>query len=187
MANQRIYSAQGDCFYTPLHVAAQYRIILAIDLLVGAGATIDGSDSNYFTPLECILTQIFACGYFGQPKDTRLDAAVHLIQLGAMAGIILLWPSMLLLGNISSSVALSQLLFEQMPAACHENKPPTTDRTTIVSYTYEPVPRNVVSRLQNFVPEIAREDFGGKSFLHCAICWSGYSKLVPYWKMSYRR
>ncbi len=181
MVNKRIYSLKGDRFYTPLHVAVQHRNISAIGLLIDRGATVDSCDSNFFTPLECVLTHYFRDGYIYYKKNTELDAAVRLVQLGAATGIVLSWPSMLLLETISSSPNLHKLLFEQTPAACYKRVPPVLDSTTIVSKTCEPVSYDILLQLQNFVPKLTEEDFGGKSFLHCAICWSGYSELPPRW------
>lgn len=71
VVNQRIYSRKGDCFHTPLHVATKYRNIPAIELLLDRGAIIDRYDSNYFTPLECVLTQKFADEYANYEKIRR--------------------------------------------------------------------------------------------------------------------
>lgn len=181
VVNQRIYSLKGDSFDTPLHVAAQCGNISAIELLLDRGATVDGCDSNYFTPLECVLTQYLADGGSSRKQDTALEAAVRLVQLGAVTGIVLSWPSMLLLENISSSANLPKLLFEQTPVACYKRAPPLQDRTTIVSRTWEPVSRDILLQLQNIVPKLVEEDFGGKSFMHCAICCSRYSELPARW------
>lgn len=187
VVNQRIYSRKGDCFHTPLHVATKYRNIPAIELLLDRGAIIDRYDSNYFTPLECVLTQKFADEYADYEKNTTLDAAVRLVQLGAVTGIVLSWPSMLLLANISSSANLPKLLYEQTSAACYKRAPPLLDRTTIVSDTWEPVSRDILLQLQNFVPELEEEDFGGKSFLHYAICCCGYLELPPRWSSALQK
>ncbi|KAF2811526.1 ankyrin [Mytilinidion resinicola] len=121
VVNQRIYSLKGDIFYTPLHVAVQYGNIPAIELLLNRGATVDGCDSNYLTPLECVLTQSFVVGYARCDKETTSDAAVRLVQQGAATGI----PS--------------------------------------------------------------EEDFGEKSFLHGAMCYSGYSELSPGWNSALQK
>lgn len=94
---------------------------------------------------------------------------------------------MLLLANISSSANLPKLLFEQTSAACYKRAPPLLNRTTIVSDTWEPVSRDILLQLQNFVPELEEEDFGGKSFLHYAICCCGYLELPPRWSSALQK
>lgn len=180
VVNQRVCSIEYDCFETPLHVAANCGNIPAIDLLLDSGAIVDGCDSYYFTPLEYILSQGNA-----NENHTNLDAAVRLVQVGAVTGIFLSWPPMLLFEHISSSVDLPKLLFEQTPVSCYNRTPPLLDRTTIVSLI--DVRRDIVLRLQNFVPDLLEEDFGGRSFLHLAICCSWCSELPSRWNSALQK
>ena len=173
-----------DWFETPLHVAAKCGNTPAIDLLLDRGATVDRCDFQYFTPLECILSQSSIYRYANE-NHTNFDAALRLVQMGAATGIILSWPSMLLFENISSSADLSKLLFEQTPVSCYNRAPPLLDRTTIVSRIG--VRWDVVLRLQNFVSDLAEKDFGGRSFMHLAICCSGCSELPPRWNSALQK
>lgn len=182
LIRQRMYFRNGDWFYTPLHVAAQYGNISAIELLLESGADIDECDSNHLSTLECILTQHFADGYAGghiTTFDENMTAAVRLVQMEAATGVVLSWPSMLLLDYSSSSADLSELLFKQTPMACPKQAPFVLDRATIISHDWVPGSREDLLRLQHFVPEFGEDDFGGKSLMHNAICWCGYSELPP--------
>ena len=179
MVNQRI-SVSGSFYTTPLHLAS-HRNIQAIQLLLDGGAAVDGCDSNYFTPLECIITQKFENGHDAPNGNAIFEAAVHLIRSKAATGLILSWPSMLLLDNISAAADLPGLLFEQTPTSVYEETPPLLDRTSMESYQYSPTPPELFLRLQTPITDLAEENAGGKSFLHHAICWSQYSNLPPSW------
>ncbi|KAF2488661.1 ankyrin [Lophium mytilinum] len=179
MVNQPMYSRQG-WFSPSLHVAVQCGNIPAIEHLVNTGANIDEYDSNYFTPLESVLTGSFANGHAGYDKTNVYGAAVRLVQLGAATGIVLTWPLALLLNHISSSADLSELLLEQAPAAACRKTPLLLNRMTTVSYTH--ISRDSLLRIPKFVPDTeTEEDFGGRSFLHSAICSTGYSKVPHDW------
>lgn len=184
--NQRWYNLEGDSFETPLHVAARYGNISAIKLLLDRGAIVDGCDSNHFTPLECVLTKGFL---YKSPEgaDVSLHAAKHLVQLGAATGLVLSWPPMLLFESISSSADLPELLFEQTAAASYKQAPHLLDKTVADWYVYQLVPRDTLLRLQGFVNDLAEEDFGGRSFLHWAICSSAYSELLPRWSSALQK
>lgn len=180
------YFGKDNYFCTPLHIAAEYGNISAVELLLENGANIDECDSNHFSPLECILTRHFAdkCAHDQHRNfddERALDAAVRLVQLGAATGIVLSWPSMLLFDRLSSSPDLAELLFLQTPVVCPQQAPPVLDRATIVPHDWKPTFRDNSSRLEKFVPELEEADFGGKSFMHEAICWGGYAELSPRW------
>lgn len=185
VAKQRIYSDKGGWFCTPLHIAAEYGNVTAIELLLNGGANIDECDSNYLSPLECILLECFADEFTKDHKKTfhqskAIDAAVRLIQLRAATGVIVSHPAMVFLEALNGATELSELLFKQTPTASHTQAPPVIDIAHINTYSWELVFQNDLSQLHNLAPEL-EEDFGGKSLMHEAISWRGFSALPPCW------
>ncbi len=178
--------ATGNCFYTSLHIAAQYGNVSAIELLLDRGASLDECDWNLFTPLECILSEYTPDGgNFREDLhdvDKECDAAVRLVQLGAATGIVQVWPFSMLFASTSNSAELFEILFEPR-SACRKTETSLLDRTTIVSDESEwgDSFQDFLLPLQHVLPSPEEEDFGGKSVMHYAISFHGYSELPPQW------
>lgn len=186
MVKQRIYLYGNDQFCTPLHIAAEYGNISAIEFLLENGANIDECDSNYLSPLECILLMFFAdkdkeAHQKNFNKNMAINAAVRLVQLGAATGIVLLCPAVLLLETLPDAIELCELLFQESPVANHKQAPVLWERTSIVFRNWKYVFLNDSLNLQNLMPAFEQTDFGGKSLMHEAICWRGFSALPFGW------
>lgn len=184
LGKQRICLHESDRFCTPLHIAAEYGNISAIELLINSGASIDECDSNYLSPLECILLMDFADAYAEAHKETfdknlAIDAAVRLVQLGAATGIVLSCPTVLQLENLLNSTELIELRIKQTLAAGFDQTPSMLNRVIIDSCSRARVFRDHSFQLPKLLPELEGGDSGGKSLMHEAIFWSGYSALPP--------
>lgn len=174
-------------FCTPLHIAADYGNISAIELLVDSGANVDECDSGYLSPLECNVLMDFA------DEDTRahefffdekkaIEAAVRLIRLGAATGIVLSYPGRSLLNNLIGAAGLSELLFQVLPVAGRDQVPPVLEISHIESFDWAEAFWTNSAELQYFALEFEQSDFGGKSLMHEAICWRGFSALPVGWE-----
>lgn len=185
LVKQRIYSNDRDWYCTPLHIAAEYGNISAIEFLLESGADIDECNSDYLSPLECILLRDFADGNTEAhtkifDKNKAVDAAARLVHLGAATGIVLSCPALLLLEDLISANELLELLFEQTSAAGHKQASCVFDGATVETRHWERIFRFDASKLPNYVSEF-EDDFGGKSLMHEAICWRGFSALPVGW------